>query len=103
MDNEALLQKIKELEEQLSKVTKENEIVSQEFSKVTKEKEIVSQELSKTIKEKEIVVQQLYEANVKLNETLANLAAYQEKYGIELIKQFVPKNEKIAIHISRFN
>ena len=109
MDNEALLQKIKELEEQLSKVTKENEIVSQEFSKVTKEKEIVSQELSKvtkekeivsqelskTIKEKEIVVQQLYEANVKLNETLANLAAYQEKYGIELIKQFVPKNEKI--------
>ena len=67
MDNEALLQRIKELEEQLSKATKENEIV----------------------------IQKLYEANIKLNKALETIAIYQEKYGIERIKQFIPKNEKL--------
>ena len=67
MDNEALLQRIKELEEQLSKATKENEIV----------------------------LQKLYETNKKLNKALETIAIYQEKYGIERIKQFIPKNEKL--------
>ena len=36
MDNEALLQRIKELEEQLSKATKENEIVLQKLYETNK-------------------------------------------------------------------
>ena len=36
-----------------------------------------------------------YETNKKLNEVLMQLSIYQEKYGIERIKQIIPKSEKI--------
>ena len=36
-----------------------------------------------------------YKTNERLNEVLLKLASYQEKYGIERIKQILPKNEKI--------
>ena len=36
-----------------------------------------------------------YKTNERLNEVLLELASYQEKYGIERIKQILPKNEKI--------
>lgn len=36
-----------------------------------------------------------YETNLKLNEALLELSAYQEKYGIERAKQILPKTEKI--------
>ena len=36
-----------------------------------------------------------YKINEKLNKALLELSIYQEKYGIERIKQVIPKNEKI--------
>lgn len=36
-----------------------------------------------------------YKTNLRLNEVLIELAAYKEKYGIERIKQIIPRSEKI--------
>lgn len=67
MDNAALEQRIKELEALLKKETQEKEYYMQKF----------------------------YDANVELNKALETISIYQERYGIERIKQFIPKNEKI--------
>jgi len=74
MDNEALLQRIKELEAQLESANKE----------------IVAAN-----KKTEYYMQKFYDTNIELNKALEKIAIYQEKYGIERIRQFIPKNEKI--------
>ena len=67
MKNEELLQKIAELEKKLQET--ENELANEKARH--------------------------YKTNERLNEVLLKLSAYQEKYGIERIKQILPKNEKI--------
>ena len=67
MRNEELLQKIAELEKKLQET--ENELANEKARH--------------------------YKTNERLNEVLLKLSAYQEKYGIERIKQILPKNEKI--------
>ena len=67
MKNEELLQKIAELEKKLQET--ENELADEKAKH--------------------------YKTNEKLNEVLLKLSIYQEKYGIERIKQIIPKNEKI--------
>lgn len=81
MDNKALEQRIKELEAQLINERKEKEAALNLFNKANQEKEYY--------------MQKFYETNVELNKALETISIYQEKYGIERIKQFIPKNEKL--------
>lgn len=71
MNNEELLKRIKELEQ-------ENTNLKEEMR----------------IKEEEALVK-IYELNEKLNKALLKLSAYQEKYKIERTKTFIPKTEKL--------
>ena len=46
-------------------------------------------------KENEKKDNEIYQLNKKLNEALIEISIYQEKYGIERTRQFIPKNEKL--------
>lgn len=86
--NEELLKKLEE-------VINVNKQLQQNINHLQQEKEILKQENNNAKKEIDRLARELYETNKKFNEALEKISVYQEKYGIERIKQFIPATERI--------